>query len=268
MKMDGSGNPIRMVLDDWRRALLFWEFWWRFGLLDVFLKYRRTYLGPIWMTLTFAVTAAGLGFVYSQLLNVTSREYIAYLLCGLSVWMYISGMIVEGCMMLIRNAGLIREQNLPIFSHSLRAVLSSFIILLHNFVVVVAAALIFAGPVSPVMLLAIPGLILVTLNGLWLVQFFALICARFRDLPPLITTLVNLSFLVTPIFWYREMLRDRAVLADLNPFYHLIELVRAPLLGEVPAMETYLFGLCACVVGFGITILVASRLQPKMVFWV
>lgn len=256
------------VLDDWARGALWWQFWWRFGLLDVTLRYRRTYLGPIWITLTFAMTAAGLAFVYSVLFGVDITTFIPYLVAGLAAWMFISGLITEGCTSLIRHAGLIREQNLPILGHAIRNVVSALAVFLHNFAVAVAAILIFGGRPSPVMLLAVVGIAVIALNGVWMSVFFGLLSARFRDLPPLVSTLVNLSFLITPVFWYRDMLRARAMIADINPFYHFIELVRAPLLGQVPAPLTIAYVAAVTAIGWALTLLVAARLQPRLAYWV
>jgi len=132
----------------------------------------------------------------------------------------------------------------------------------------VAAILVFGGRPSPVMLLAGVGIVVIALNGVWMSVFFGLISARFRDLPPLITTLVSLSFLITPVFWYRDMLRTRAMIADANPFYHFIELVRAPLLGQFPASLTVAYVAAVTVIGWALTLLVAARLQPRLAYWV
>lgn len=261
-------SAMTQILNDWARGALWWEFWWRFGLLDVTLRYRRTYLGPIWITLTFALTAAGLAFVYSVLFGVEITTFIPYLVAGLAVWMFISGLITEGCTSLIRHAGLIREQNLPILGHAIRNVVSALVVFLHNFVVAVAAILIFGGAPKPVMLLALIGIAVIAVNGVWMSVLFGLISARFRDLPPLISTLVNLSFLMTPVFWYRDMLQARAVIADVNPFYHFIELVRAPLLGELPASLTVTYVAAATAIGWAATLLAAARLQPRLAYWV
>ena len=85
------------VLADWQAGLANYQFWWRFGLLDVKLRYRRTLLGPFWLTLSFGVSVAALTLVYSMLFKVTAGTYFTYLIVGLAVWGLISTLLIEGC---------------------------------------------------------------------------------------------------------------------------------------------------------------------------
>ncbi len=259
---------MNYVLRDWQEAMSGWRFWLRFGILDINLKYRRTYLGPFWITLSFGLTAAGLAFVYSTLFNVNDDVYVAYLVTGLAVWMFVSGSIVEGTSSLMRHSALIRESNLPILSHAIRTVVGGAIVFLHNLVILIGV-MIYAR-IEPTLetLYIIPGLLLVFMNAIWMTLFFGLICARYRDLPPFVSTITNLMFLVTPVFWYRDMLEGRALLADVNPFYHLIELVRAPVLGAAADPTTYIYVCIGTVVGWLMTYYVAVRFQVRLAFWI
>ena len=117
-------------------------------------------------------------------------------------------------------------------------------------------------------LLSFLGVVLITLNGIWVTMLLGVICTRFRDLAPLISTVVNLMFLVTPVFWYRDMLKDRVVIADANPFYHLIEIVRAPILGDFPSSTSYIFCISSIFVGFLITIFISARMEKRVPFWI
>ncbi len=259
---------LKMTMNDWWQGLIAVHYWWSFGLLDVLLRYRRTILGPIWITLTFAISAAGLGFVYSTLFKVDTTTYIAYLISGLATWMFVSGMVMEGCTSITRHAGLVKDENIPIFAHTLRSVTSCVFVFFHNSVIILLTAFLFIDPISPVIVLAVIGVVLIILNGIWITMFLGLICTRFRDLPPLITTVVNLMFLVTPVFWYRDMLRGRVVIADANPFFHLIEVVRAPIMGNVPSPLSYYFCVLSIIVGFLVTIFVSNKMEKRIPFWV
>ena len=256
------------ILQDWIAAVHGWRFWLRFGILDINLKYRRTYLGPLWITLSFCFTAAGLAFVYSTLFKVDDEVYIAYLVTGLAVWMFVSGTIIDGTSSLMRHSALIRESNLPILSHACRCVVSSAINFLHNLVIVIGVM--FYANITPTLgtILVIVGIFLLLINSIWMTLFFGLICVRYRDLPPLISTITNLMFLVTPVFWYRDMLGSRALLADLNPFYHLIELVRSPVLGVPAEPGSYIYVVVLCVVGWTATFFLATKHQVRLAFWI
>ncbi|MBO6783701.1 MAG: ABC transporter permease [Alphaproteobacteria bacterium] len=252
----------------WWRGALFWRFWVRFAILDILLRYRRTILGPFWLTLSFGLTAAGLSFVFTALFQVSAEAYVPYLVAGLSTWMYVSGSINEGCTTMVRHAGVMREYSMPPIVHSLRDCSANLIVFAHNLVVVLVLAVVFQVPLTLWTLFVFPAILLLFVNTLWLIHFFGLLCARYRDLPQIITTIVNLAFLVTPVFWFRDQLGTRVLIADFNPFFHLIEIVRAPMLGQAPPVLSVLVVCLIAIVGWFLTLVTAARMEKKLIYWV
>lgn len=263
-----SAQTVNTTVRGWFAGTAFWRYWARFAVLDIVLRYRRTVLGPFWLTLSFAVTAAGLSFVFTALFQVSAESYVPYLVSGLSIWMYLSGSITEGCTTMVRHAGIMREHSLPPIAHSLRDASANLLIFVHNLVVVVVLIVVFEVPLTVWTLWVVPGVLILFVNALWLVHFFGMICARYRDLPQIVTTIVNLTFLVTPVFWFRDQLGTRVIIADFNPFFHLIEIVRAPMLGQPPPVESLTFAISAALVGWLVTLATALRFERKLVYWV
>jgi len=255
------------VLVDWQAGLANYRFWWRFGLLDVKLRYRRTLLGPFWLTLSFGLSAVALTLVYSMLFKVTAGSYFAYLIVGLAVWGLMSTLLIEGCTTFVRHSQLILQQPLPILVHALRSVVSSFLVFAHNLVIVAIALAVSGVGVSWRTLLAIPALAVILVNGVWVALLLGMLCARLRDLPQLVALLVNIAFLVTPVFWYKHMLAGRAQFVDLNPLYAFLEFVRSPLLGQLPPMTSVRVVLVATLGGWLLTFLTALRLQARLTYW-
>jgi ABC-type polysaccharide/polyol phosphate export permease len=256
------------VLADWRTGIANYHYWWRFGAMDIRLRYRRTALGPFWVTVSFAMSAAAMTFVFSHLFNVSRQDYFAYLIAGLAVWTLISGMIVEGCSTFITQGGLLQQHSLPALACALRSVTVSFLGFLHNLVVVAVALLVFAPRVGWHTLAAIPGLVVVLLNGLWMALLFGMLCARFRDLPQIIGALVNITFFVTPVFWYKDTLGARGYIADYNPLFSLLDLVRAPLLGGLPSAHSAVMAIAVTLGGWLLTFLYSRRYQATLAYWV
>jgi ABC-2 type transport system permease protein len=260
-------REARGVLADWKAGLANYPFWWRFGLLDIKLRYRRTLLGPFWVTLSFGVSAVALSLVYSLLFKVTADSYFAYLIVGLAVWGLMSTLITEGCTTFVRHSQLIQQQPLPILVHALRSVVGNFLVFIHNLVVVAIALAVAGVGFSWPTLLAIPAIAVILVNGVWVAMLLGMLCARFRDLPQLVALLVNIAFLVTPVFWYKHMLAGRAHFVDLNPLYAFLEFVRSPLLGQLPPFTAVQVVLVATIGGWLLTFLVALRLQPRLTYW-
>jgi ABC-2 type transport system permease protein/lipopolysaccharide transport system permease protein len=116
-------------------------------------------------------------------------------------------------------------------------------------------------------LLVIPGLFLVCLNGLWVGMLLGPLCARFRDIPPVVSTIVQMMFLLTPILWRPEQVPGRAFLVVFNPFYYFISLIREPLLGNAPTAFVWTVALVITALGFSLAIPFYSRFRDRIVYW-
>jgi ABC-2 type transport system permease protein/lipopolysaccharide transport system permease protein len=117
-------------------------------------------------------------------------------------------------------------------------------------------------------LLAIPGLIVLITNGALANLSIGIISARFRDVPPLIGSVVQIVFFVTPIFWKPELLKGKEYVTDLNPFFHLLEIVRAPMLGNVPSAKSWVAVLLITLFNIAITGAFFSRYRSRISYWV
>src|SRR3954454_20481851 len=98
-------------------------------------------------------------------------------------------------------------------------------------------------------LLAVFGLAFIAFNGIWIGLMLGPLSARFRDVPPIMASLTQLAFFLSPVFWRPEQMRAPEMLVLLNPFYYMLEMVRKPLMGQVPSLEMWLVSIAMCVVG-------------------
>ena len=138
----------------------------------------------------------------------------------------------------------------------------------HNFLIVPVLLILFDIPVSLVSLLVIPALILVAINAVWIGMLLGPLCTRYRDLPQIISSGVQLAFFVTPILYWPAQLADRLwVFTHLNPFASFVEIVRAPLLDQVPALHHYLFAFACTAVGWAVALPFYARFRGRIVYW-
>jgi lipopolysaccharide transport system permease protein len=127
--------------------------------------------------------------------------------------------------------------------------------------------IVFAIPPRAVMLVVIPGVALLTLNLAWLGLVLAIFSSRFRDVPIMIGTLLQVGIFATPIMWPASVLGPNHFIADLNPVYHLIELVRAPLLNELPAALSWQVGAGLAIGGWLLAALCFRMASGRIVYW-
>jgi len=220
------------------KSLGLWHIWIRLGLQDVRLKFRRSAVGVAWIFVNLAVLVSSIGFIYANLLGQDTREFIPYLTIGMILWSYLTSSIVEGGNAFVHSEGYIRQISLPIYVYVLRYFVSISATALISMLAYVAVAIIYGVALGAGTLYAIPGLVMVMAASLLFITIFAHLNARFRDIAHLASVGMQVLFYVTPVIFPARLLRQRADLAyvvDYNPMYHLIEVVRRPLLTNGPA---------------------------------
>ena len=225
-------------------------------------------LGPFWLTISMGVLVGALGTLYGVLLRVEIADYVPFLALGFIIWTLISGVITDGCNAFISAEGIIKQVGLPLSVHVYRLLWRNLLILCHNAVVFVIVAAIFTVWPGWAGLLAFPGLVLLCLNGIWAGLLLGILSARFRDVPPIVASVVRILFFVTPIIWMPELMPGRAMVLDFNPFFHLVEVVRAPLLGQVPGLVSWIAVLGITLAGWLLTFEFFRRYRRRIAYWV
>jgi len=239
------------------------------GWQDVKQRYRRSKLGPFWLTISMGVLIGALGFVFGRIFNSPLHEFLPFLAAGIILWTYISTVINEGCTAFINSDAVIKQLPLPMFLHIMRVIWRNLVILAHNIVIIPVLFLVFLRPLELVALLAIPGLILTTLTLAWVALLAGVLCTRYRDLSQMVASVLQITFYVTPIIWMPSMLSGRRefIFLDINPFYHLIEVVRAPILGVAPTLTNWLVSIGISLVGWLITLAVYGKYRSRISYW-
>ena len=244
-----------------------WRLWSMLGWNDIRQRYRRSAFGPFWITISMAIFVMLLGVIYSKLFHQQLAVFLPYIAMGLITWGFISGTTVEASSQFVENAGIIRQIRLPYTIYAMRMIWRSFIVFLHTVVLIVPIAIIFHMEFGWGTLLAIPGMFLVVLNQIWVAIVIGTLATRFRDIAQLVATGIQISMFVTPIMWPLSAIPDARFIADINPFYHLIELVRAPLLGSAAEPLSWIVVLGMCTVGYGLAAMALTRASPRLVYW-
>jgi lipopolysaccharide transport system permease protein len=267
LKDHASGARAFIINSDLYRGFRAAPLWTLLGWSDIRLRYRRSVLGPFWITLSMAVLIAVLGVIYSRIFHTDIRTYLPYLALGFIVWGFISTSINESCGAFQESERIIKQIGNPLSVYVLRVVWRNFIVLLHTIILVVPIWLIFRITPSAFSLLALPGIALVFLNQCWLGVVLAILSTRFRDVPPIVATMLQITIFATPIMWPVSSLGEHHFIADVNPFYHLIEVVRGPLIGEIPGMLSWEVAIIGDVVGLIFAAWLLERKRRRVVYW-
>jgi ABC-2 type transport system permease protein len=274
-----SGAPSRSwsrafgdLRDGWSQR----ELWGHLGWQDIKQRYRRSVLGPIWISITMAVTAIGLGILYAGLFGNDLATQLPYVLVGFIVWGFISGCINEGSEVFTSNVGLITHLPAPLSVHVYRLLWRQTLFFLHNLVVYAIMLAVYPPHFTWPDLAVFPAFALLVVNGAWVALLFGIATTRFRDLMPIIQSIIQLAFYLTPIVWFYEDLqnsanagiRERASLVQINPLFHFLEILRRPMLGEPQLWHSWFVVLAITVVGWAVTLVALRRYRSRISYWV
>ena len=249
------------------------ELWLHLGWQDIKQRYRRSVLGPFWITIATGTMACALGGLYSVLFDLPLAEHLPYVTLGLIIWNLINAAILEGADVFVANEGLIKQLPTPLSVHVYRLVWRQVILFGHNAIIFVIIAIIFPQPWTWTDLAVIPAMALIVLNCVWVALCFGILATRYRDISPLLFSLVQLLFYMTPIIWNDSMLREQgagtwAKIIEFNPLLHYVDIVRAPLLGADQEWRHWMVVLVLTVVGWTVTLLAMRQYRSRVAYWV
>lgn len=261
-------SQAQMALQDILSGLSLWTLWGKLGWNDILQRYRRSLLGPLWLTASMAIMVISLGIVYAKIFKAELSDFMPFLCTGLLIWGYISAILSEAGMLFTGAESYIKQIRLPFSLYVLRFMWSKIIIFAHNFVIYFGVIIYFQIWPGVVSLYAILGFLLVTLNGALTSICLGMMSARFRDIPQIVASVIQIVFFITPIMWKPELLGEHQDLMRFNPFYHLVEVVRAPLLGQLPSSGTYLAAGLITLLNALFAAVFFTRFRARISYWV
>lgn len=261
-------NKLQLVLKDLQQGLASWRIWLLFGWQDIRLRYRRSTLGPLWITLSMMITIYSMGFLYGHLFHMELKNYFPYLATGLLTWNLISTLIIESNNVFVEAGHYLKQIKLPYSIFVLRIITRNFIIFAHNTLAVIPILIFFHVPFGLATFSVLFSLLLLAINAFNYGLVLGILGARFRDITQIIVNLVQVIFFLTPILWMPGILPQRYhFFAGLNPFAHFISLIRSPLMGAFPSLTTMIAVSVVTLIGLTIMLMLMYRSRHRIVFW-
>jgi ABC-type polysaccharide/polyol phosphate export permease len=244
------------------------DIWGRLGWRETKRRYRRTAFGPFWTTVSLAFFVTSLGLVWSNLWHKDPKTFLPYLTSGMLCWVFFVAVCTEGCASFCGYEKLIKQLRISYTLLGSAVVWRNAIVFFHNLIIYVLVGIYAGISVNWASLLVIPGFALLCLNAVWIVVVLGTLCARYRDFQQLVANILQVSLFLTPIFWSPDQLSGRtAFFAQFNPLYHLIAIVREPLLGQAPTLMNWLVVGLITMVGWMVTLQILTKLRHRIVYW-
>lgn len=265
----GNQSRWRMFLDGLTilrvdLPLLLWRAW-----MDTKARYKRSVLGPYWLTIGTLTFVAGYSILAGLLFKRPLEEFLGYIACGVVTWQFIALNLTEGSKIFVSNVSEIRSVRTNLINLPVRLLLRALIGFLHS-VPIVLLVVAYTDNINFQTLMFIPGLALLSLSLLPLACALGTLAARYRDIEQLVTMLMQFAFYMTPLLWKVELLgggRGQWIALG-NPFYYALTIVRNPLLGLPVPSEVWIgaigFMALANLIGYGVFMWFRQRIP----FWI
>ena len=241
--------------------------WSLMGWYDIKQRYRRSIIGPFWITISTGIMISAIGFMFSKIFKSPIVEFLPYFAVGQTIWLFISTQINDSCTTFVQYHSIIKQMSVPLSVHVMRKLWNNTILFAHNFLIIVIILLIFKDN-SWTVLLAVPAFILVTLLLFLISIMLGIICTRFRDITQIVAVFVQLIFFFTPILWMKTVLSGgHSWITDFNPFYHIVEIVRAPLLGTIPSPDLWFYLLGYLAAAAFLALIFLKKFRNRVAYW-
>lgn len=197
--------------------------------------------------------------------------YLPYVSSSIILWGLVSGILNDGAQSFIAAEGMIKQIPLPKLSHLVRVIWRNILTTGHN-IIIFPLVLLAVGSSSNWTVILFPlGLTIAVLSVSGLSLTLAVVSTRFRDVPPIVNSVVTVAFYVTPVIWMAESLGDNQLahlLLGLNPFYHLLQIARLPLLGKLPTIENWALALLSAGVFWAVGLAIYKKFENRIAYWV
>ena len=260
-------SEFRETYRDFSSSGVQWQLAWSLAVHDIAARYRGSILGPWWITLSMGALVLGIGINYAALFHMSVEELLPYVAIGIVMWGFVSNCIAEGGDAFVAGGPIIRQSSLPLPIFLIRCYIRNVINLAHHIVIIIAVLVyvhIFPGFG---MLLFFAGFVLTSINLGWIMILLAFFASRFRDVPQIVSAVLQITFFLTPVFWKVTPGLAASPVVVYNPFYYAVETMRRPLLGTPTSLTSYVVLLSVAICGWIVAILVYNQTRRKVVHY-
>ena len=241
--------------------------WLTLARSDISERYHRSKLGVFWASLSILIFVGAVSPIYAHLFGVDVKSYALHFMLGLMVWNFLFTIVMESTDAFIVSKDLLSSFGMGYTSLIARAVTRNLVVLGYQLMAFLVVTILLGNYPTISWLVAIPGLLVVVIVGFFLGLLISIIAARFRDFTELINNLLRLVFFATPVMWFPNLKPELQWIVHWNPWYYMIEWIRAPLTSS-PLPELILVATTIIfVTTMLVSLLVLIKVRSRIAFW-
>tara|TARA_R110002020_G_scaffold367683_3_gene579566 strand:- start:26876 stop:27709 length:834 start_codon:yes stop_codon:yes gene_type:complete len=260
-------NKLKTALNLGTGTIAHQELWVTLAHVDLRSRYRGSLLGPLWLTIATGILVVGIGLLYGGLLGQPLESYLPYIAIGIVIWSLISTTLSEATTLFPGEGIILKQLPVPASLFVTRLLYRNILIFAHNMIIVVIVVLIYPQKLSLALFFIPVGFLVLLVNLWWISMIISIIGTRYRDIPPIIQSVLQILFFLTPVLWRAEDLPNRAIFVVSNPFYHLIEIVRAPIIPGIVPWTSFSLCLLSGAAGSALALYALRWSRTRLIYW-
>lgn len=260
---------MKLMIADFKSSLKKYTLWSELAKLELKVRFRGTYFGVLWVLMALVLKVGMISLVYSLVLNKPLKEYVLFLSIGVLTWNYISALIVTSTLSFLKAVNYFNQMNMPHFIFVFQTVYRETLILLLYQILAIPVILLYFGfeGISAIWLWSLLGYLIIVLNGIFAGAWLGWVATRFRDVQHLVSNLIMILFIVTPVLWPPPEGSENHLYFMLNPLYHLLEMVRAPIINDTVPVLSFQVSLGLLLFNIIICGIFYKKAKSRLVLW-
>lgn len=235
------------------------------------LKYRKTFLGPIWIIAGPAIFIIILGTLFGNVMGHNAENFVPHLAIGLIFWGYLVSIASAAPRIYLQFRSSLLQGDVNHMALVMRTIFSSFVVFCHQAVIIVAVLAIYRVTPTASWIYLVPAAALAFFHSVWVIVVLGILGARYRDLAEVVEMIMRIGFLATPIIWKVGEDQGRGsiigVYLILNPFYHVLEPLRGAVLGTPIAWQSWVISFAIALMGMALAEFLYRKYRHLVVLW-
>lgn len=261
-------SQFQLLIMDVQGALKLWRFWLHLGLEDILKQYRRSFLGPVWISINTAIFIGAFGLIGSQVFKIDIQTYLPFFCVSHVLFLFISQCISDSCQTFIAAGPFLKQTPYPKTAFGLRIIWRNLIMMMHNIPIALVVLFFFDGLEKVRLFPFLLGMAFTMLCAVLVSCVLGALCARFRDIPMIVVSVMQVAMFLTPVMWQASQLSERAqLIVHANPLAAFLDLIRAPVLGEPVGVSSYVMAGASFVVLLLAFFTIFLKSRRRLVYW-
>ena len=258
-----NANPT--FLSDLASSIRQRRLWSYLARREIRQQYDRTLIGVFWVPLNVLIHVGVLGLLFS-LIN-DQRDFVPYFACSFAIWTVFARGLGEASTLWQVSGRYLLHIPTPLSLFVIKSVWKMTLIFALSGPVGLLIAVLAGDNPWPMILLLPLTMLLFLANLAWIITLVSIVCARLPDIGKFMPNLVFMLYLTTPILWTTHRLGRHQWIADYNPIYHMIQIVREPMLGHAPSLDSVLIAGIMAIVGLTVAAFALAKARRRIPLW-